>query len=317
MKDRLSSLISALLLITGTALSSVAATPLTKAEETVCRNLNHCLKIVDEHPMDSYDYAVLADEFRRFGDKGRDSLLRRLRKGGVEAGHAADLLAMTRDTTVLAPLKALGSHKDETVQMLAIRTHDALETRLKAKEIARLPSRPIEPVSATSPCPSAEPVSPAAQRREMPFFESKIAHPDRFGAYRPSAPFRVELQRTERSNLMSAVSVPGGWLAGYQGGLIRYDNETGRPEVLSDAVVISLQRRKPSDFASGVWAIFETPDGLIISDPSADRTMARLNGQLTGLARTQADDLVLSTSSNVTLRLSPDGELATGCKDAE
>ena len=99
--------------------------------------------------------------------------------------------------------------------------------------------------------------------------------------------------------------------------MIRYDNETGRPEVLSDAVVISLQRRKPSDFASGVWAIFETPDGLIISDPSADRTMARLNGQLTGLARTQADDLVLSTSSNVTLRLSPDGELATGCKDAE
>lgn len=267
--------------------------------------------------MDSYDYSVLAEEFRRYGTKGRDALIRRLRKGGTEAGHAADLLALSRDASALPPLKALLSHEDDAVRTLAQRTYEALDKRLSQTESDTPHKAKRPPLSLTSPCPTAKPASIASQQREMPFFEADVSQPDRFGAYRPSALYRVALPQTQRSDLISAVSVPGGWLAGYSGGLIRYDNETGEPDILSDASVISLQRKRPSDFASGVWAILDAPDGVLILDAVNARKIARLNGQLTGLARSQDNHLILSTSEGVTLSLSPDGDLTTGCKESE
>ena len=299
----------------GTAGGARANAPLTDAEQQVCRTLNHCLKIVDDHPMDSYDYAVLTEEFRRYGSKGRDALIRRLRKGGPKAGHAADLLALSRDASALPPLKALKTHKDESVRTLAHRTYEALEKRLGKADPA-LPesmTRPAIPVSL--PCPTSKPVSLASQQREMPFFEVDVAQPDRFGAYRPSAPYRIASPRTLRSDLTSAVSVPGGWLAGYSGGLIRYDNDTGEPDVMGDTSVLSLQRKKPTDLTSGVWAIMDAPEGVILSDALTGRTVIRLSGQLRGLGRTKEDHLIVSTTTGAIVRLSAEGELMTGCGD--
>jgi len=62
----------------GWAGSAYAANPLTPAERAVCKSVKHCVDIVETHPPDAYDYAVLHGEFLRFGDKGKTALLRML-----------------------------------------------------------------------------------------------------------------------------------------------------------------------------------------------------------------------------------------------
>ncbi|MEL6687544.1 MAG: hypothetical protein AAFP97_07970 [Pseudomonadota bacterium] len=319
MRGRLSSLFYGVALLLGSGVVTSAASPLTKAEERICRNLSHCLKIVDAHPMDSFDYAVLANEFKRFGPRGRDALIRRIQKGGIAAGHAADLLALAQNASALAPLRALDDHKDEEIRSLVTRTQEALQLRLTAKHSDTVSKTARTQVANAnidvgSPCPAATPIQPVSQSREMPFFEAEIAQPDAYGAYRPSATYRVPHRHTQRGNLTSAVSMTGGWLAGYPGGLIRYDDETGAPDVLSDASVISLQRHRPFDLGGGVWAIVEAPEGLLVADVLPLTVMARLPGQLNGLGRLDDDRLVLSTTAGVILSLSPDGTVTQGCE---
>ena len=43
--------------------------------ERICKNLSQCVDILSRHTPDEFDYAVLADEFRRFGPKGTDRVI--------------------------------------------------------------------------------------------------------------------------------------------------------------------------------------------------------------------------------------------------
>ncbi len=58
-----------------TAAMPALAQSLTRAEQTVCASLRHCMDIVTRHDASEFDYDVLTQEFQRFGDKGRRALL--------------------------------------------------------------------------------------------------------------------------------------------------------------------------------------------------------------------------------------------------
>lgn len=298
--------------LAGLPLAASASNPLSAAEQQVCRSLSHCLSIVDAHPADSFDYGVLAAEFRRFGETGRDALLQKIEKGGTLALHAADLLALSRDASAIAPLSAMERTGDKATQTLAGKTRQALTLRLQPAKESGVTPPPVQTVL-SAPCPHSEIVAVDAQRREMPFFESDVARPDAHGAYRPSARFTLPLAHAGRGALRSAVPVPGGWLAGYAGGLVRYDAQSGEPTLLSDARVISLQRRDPERTGAGVWAVLEAPGGMIVADALALTVKGRLPGRLSGMSRTANGTLLIGTDAGTVLGLSPQGDVASGC----
>lgn len=293
--------------------NGLAATPLTEREHRVCRNLSHCLRIVDEHPIDSFDYTVLVEEFRRYGTKGRDALLKRISNGDRTGRHAADLLSLTQDSSALAPLKTLAANEAIKGRDLARRTLKALTKRLdpKSDSTARMIIAPIN-LSAVN-CPSVINLTVQNQGREMPFFESDIARPDRFGAYRPGATYRIPSPLTDRGDLNSAVSLTQGWLAGYAGGLILYDPHTGVPKLLSDAPIITVQAQIPEKREQGAWALIEDADGLLFVDALQQIVIARFPGQLSGLARAADNRLLISTTTGLVMGISPKGEITSGC----
>ena len=45
------------------------------SEPIVCKNISHCIDIVERHAPDSFDYQVLNGEFQRFGEKGKAALI--------------------------------------------------------------------------------------------------------------------------------------------------------------------------------------------------------------------------------------------------
>ena len=125
MKAFLSTAMTAVCLCLIGLLPTWAANPLSRAEQTVCRNLSHCLSILDDHPHDSFDYAVLAQEFTRFGDRGRKALIKRVSQGDTaknrSASHAADLISIMPDEHFLAPLQALSDREKPQNQQDAAR----------------------------------------------------------------------------------------------------------------------------------------------------------------------------------------------------
>jgi|GEM_PF-4804645 len=60
----------------GFSTQSGSARPITPAEETVCKNIRHCLNILKNHDAESFDYEVLRDEFIGFGETGKERLLK-------------------------------------------------------------------------------------------------------------------------------------------------------------------------------------------------------------------------------------------------
>ena len=58
----------------GFASQSISAQPLTRAEQQVCSSLRMCADLVKRHDASEFDYAVLTQEFRRFGPQGRAAL---------------------------------------------------------------------------------------------------------------------------------------------------------------------------------------------------------------------------------------------------
>lgn len=60
----------------GFSTQSSFASPLTPSEETVCKNVRHCLDILKRHNPEEFDYQVLKDEFRGFGQTGKERLLK-------------------------------------------------------------------------------------------------------------------------------------------------------------------------------------------------------------------------------------------------
>ncbi|WP_298919041.1 hypothetical protein [uncultured Algimonas sp.] len=302
------------------AAPALSANPLTPAEREVCGSLSHCLKIVDDHPHDSFDYQVLTGEFARFGPRGRKALIQRIGKGGAEGGNAADLLALTYDADAIDELEDLERSQNGAVRDLARRTREALEQRLSARPVEPPRLAPVE-IMTTPPdmqtCPTGMPVGTESQRREMPFFEAAIARPNADGAYRPSPVLRVPFRRSGRDALRSAVSIPGGWLAGYPDGLIRYDDATGAPSILSERTVLSVQRLQQDRPDSGVWIIFDDGGalGLALIGPSGSMEPiawpGRTGTRLSGLQRAADGTLYLSAPGIVSL--SPDGTASAGC----
>lgn len=316
-------LLTALIIGLSSPLTVVAANPLTQAEQPVCRSLKHCLQIVDAHPHDSFDYGVLAEEFRRFGPKGRDALLRRIKKNDKAAHNAADLLALSRDASALSRLKALVKQSGDPSHDLAARTEQALRARLRLVDKSMEPPESFHGLYTEASCLREFPDNFDARKNEMPFFESDIATPDQHGAFRPSATFRFEPSHASfpepymsRGWLRAAVPLPGGWFAAYPNGLVYYDSKTGRPDIRTRSCVVSLQRRDVNSLTPNIWAFLDTPDGgtRILDVGSESLTKAfDLSGRLSHLER-QTDGSLCAAASNATsVTLRTDGSTVPGC----
>lgn len=298
----------------------MAANPLSEAEQPVCRSLSHCLKIVDNHAHDSFDYTVLADAFRRYGKKGRKALIKRIEKGGPSAGHAADMIAIMGDKGALSRLRK----RQEDDKPLIARTVAALDARLN-----REPSTPPAPPPSLSLgdgesrpplCAHGTPLKFEARRREMPFFERDMATPNTFGAFRPSATFNAPLTFASRGHLRTARPVPGGWLAGYPDGLLSYDSDTGVPILRMEGDVLSVQARHSATLTPESWAfILNANNQTYIVDvgPNSLRLAATLPGPLTELWRGKEGLVYAASAAGSSITLNPDGSIKAGCGDTQ
>lgn len=301
----------------------LAKPPLVPAEQRVCRSLNHCLKIVDAHPHDSFDYDVLAEEFRRFGSKGRDALIRKIKKGGQSAGHAADLLALTRDASALPRLSDMAARSDDPSHGLAAQTEQALTARLGLVDKPMGLPDDFHGGPTEASCLRELPASLDARKNEMPFFEADIATPDQHGAFRPSATFRFEPSHASfpepymsRGWLRAAVPVPGGWFAAYPNGLVYYDNKTGAPDIRDRSCIVSLQSRDATSLSSHVWAFSERSGlGTSVLDigPNSRRTAAHLPGRLSHILRLPDGNLCAMSDDDAAITLRTDGTTVRGC----
>lgn len=302
--------------------AGMAANPLSQAEQSVCRSLSHCLKIVDDHAQDSFDYAILANAFREYGKKGHKALIKRIENGGPSAGHAADLIAIMGDQKALSHLRRRQTHD----KPLIARTVAALNTRLKTERAER-PSHTPPPVLSLSDgergqriCHNGTPLQFEARRREMPFFERDMATPDMFGAYRPSAAFDAPLAFATRSQLRAARPVPGGWLAGYPDGLLSYDNVSGAPRLRKAGTVLSIQARHNAVLTPESWAFIldaENQTQIINVGPDTVRLVTRLPGPVSELRRGDNGVLYAASTEGSSVTLNPDGSIKAGCGDPQ
>lgn len=76
----------------GFSTQSGSARPLTPAEETVCRNVRHCLDILKNHDAESFDYQVLKDEFIEFGQTGKERLLKAMSDANSDLSRNAVIM---------------------------------------------------------------------------------------------------------------------------------------------------------------------------------------------------------------------------------
>ena len=72
------------------------------SESIVCKNIRHCVDIVERHAPDSFDYQVLNGEFQRFSTKGKAALIALLAsKDETDIRRAQAVLS--RGRTLLSP----------------------------------------------------------------------------------------------------------------------------------------------------------------------------------------------------------------------
>lgn len=85
-----------------------SASPLTLAEQTVCKNVRHCLDILKRHDPNEFDYQVLKNEFSGFGKTGKNRLLRAIAESDSDLSkNAAILLSLSSYEFSAADLKLL------------------------------------------------------------------------------------------------------------------------------------------------------------------------------------------------------------------
>lgn len=298
----------------------MGAKPLSKAERRVCGSLKACLSILDRHSTTQFDYDVLARELARFGAKGETALLQRIRGNDERvAGHAADLLALSGTPSTLQALDAHIAQRPPARETLLRRTRDAIANRLDGRGGEAAPANPTRPFNkGPVPCRFGEATDPAFKRNQMPFFETKMAGIDARGMIRPSATYPIALPRLSRAHLNGAIPVGIHWVGAYDGGLIYFDGQSGRPTVLSDQPAVSVQPWTHPDLAArsdNIWAILQDGDATIIMDasPPAPQIEATLPGSPAHLRRVANGDLIVSTTRNLTVRLRPDGSITNGC----
>lgn len=71
-------------------------------ESIVCKNVRHCVDIIERHAPDSFDYKVLNSEFQRFGEQGKTALINMMdSKDETDIRRAQAVLAMGQ--TLLTP----------------------------------------------------------------------------------------------------------------------------------------------------------------------------------------------------------------------
>ena len=99
-------------------------------ESIICKNLSHCVDIVERHAPDSFDYQVLNAEFQRFGPKGKAALLNML--------ASQDETDMRRAQAVLAKGRVLLS-PDEQRKVAALWPRGDVETHAKIMKSALSP----------------------------------------------------------------------------------------------------------------------------------------------------------------------------------
>lgn len=322
-QSRMKALLTLLIIGGLTPLPVMAANPLSPAETTACRSLQHCLDIIETHPPDSFDYDVLAVDFKRFGAKGRKALIRKVKKSNRSAANAADLLAISGDAAVLALLKDHHAKTRPTPSLLITRTIVALQTRLDSPSdsaSAPLPARMLKQVvGAPQICAYGTAIPFESRRREMPFFEYDMATPDGFGAYRPSATYQSPLPLAARGWLRTARPVPGGWLAGYPDGLIQYDSRTGAPALRLKGNILSVQAMRDDVLTANSWGfMLNTRNQTFIVEvqPNSVRQVTALPGPLRELRRADDGSIYASSSDGRSVTLRPDGSTVAGCESA-
>ncbi|WP_189497694.1 hypothetical protein [Algimonas arctica] len=254
-------LVTALMIGVLSPLTVMAANPLTPAEQPVCRSLNHCLEIVKTHPHDSFDYAVLAAEFARFGQKGYDALIRMIAKSHKKAGNAADLLAVSQDYSSIKKLNYVVETAPLVGAKLAKRTVEAIRANLDSVNPLAASKNGSTETYDPKRCLDRMPSYLQSRKSEMPFFELNVATPSAGGAYRPSAQYRLPLTYASRGWLRTALPIENGWVAGYPDGLVFYDNQTGQPDILFRGCVKSLQSHLNERRSQEVWAKITVQNG--------------------------------------------------------
>ncbi|WP_416878090.1 hypothetical protein [Litorimonas sp.] len=81
---------------------------MTSAEETVCKNIRHCLDILKRHNPNEFDYQVLKNEFSGFGKTGKNRLLKAMAENDSDLSkNAAILLSLSSYELSAADLKRL------------------------------------------------------------------------------------------------------------------------------------------------------------------------------------------------------------------
>lgn len=175
-------------------------------------------------------------------------------------------------------------------------------------------------------CTLGQTLDPAARIGRLPFFETGVTLDHR----RPSAEFSLPVySRADRGLLRSALSLAGGWLAGYgddqEGSLIWYANADNTPTLLSGGHTIAIFPKVAQQMGRlplNAWAISTLPDGatellsIDIDKPGAhpvSRRHAVLPGQPVRYGRLPDNSLLISMTGQTPVRLSPDGTIHRGC----
>lgn len=114
-------------------------------ESIICKNVRHCVDLVERHAPDSFDYQVLNSEFQRFGPKGKAALLNML--------ASKDETDMRRAQAVLAKGRVLLT-PDEQRKVAALWPRGDIQTHAKIMKSALSPlmrARLINTLSDTNP----------------------------------------------------------------------------------------------------------------------------------------------------------------------
>jgi len=175
-------------------------------------------------------------------------------------------------------------------------------------------------------CALGQVLDPAARVGRLPFFETGVTLDYR----RPSANFSLPAySRAERGLLRSALSLAGGWLAGYgddqKGSLIWYANADSTPTLLAGGYTTAIFPKVAQQMGRlplNAWAISTLPDGetellsIDIDKPGAHPVIRRhavLPGQPVRYARLPDNSLLISITGQTPVRIARDGTVHRGC----
>ena len=142
---RSAGIISAFILSAVLGMAAHGQSAISPSESIICKNLRHCVDIVERHAPDSFDYQVLNSEFQRFGPKGKAALINMLASNNeTDIRRAQAVLA--RGRVLLSP--------DEQRKVAALWPRGNVQTHADIMKSALSPlmrARAIETLSHENP----------------------------------------------------------------------------------------------------------------------------------------------------------------------